>query len=182
MALYCKVPKAKVKPLKEQHPRPERPGPAAGVGARTSASRLPLSPATSHALVLLPAGSGRARGCRCKAHTLALYNFPILRGDQRPPVQKQISTRKSNNPGEEVGFALPLRIFPQNLFTGVGPPGPPKAVGTGCVGAATSAASTCARRARTSCGGEEPAGIASRLRGSGLGCCPSPSLSVEWQQ
>lgn len=48
-------------------------------------------------------------------------------------------------------------------------------------GAPTLAASTCARRAGASCTREAPSGIASLLRGSGVGCCPPPSPSVELQ-
>lgn len=102
-----------MKPLKEQHLRPERPGPAVGVGSQGPPRSPPFfSPAASHALVLLPAGPGRARGCCCHGpHTLAFYNFPTLRGDQRPPVQKQMSARKSNNPGKRSWICFASRDF-----------------------------------------------------------------------
>lgn len=87
LAPYCEVPKAKVKPPEEQHPRPARPGSGRDAGSQLPShppppGRLPFPPAPSHASALPPTRPDRVRGCCCGAHTHALCNFPVLRGDR----------------------------------------------------------------------------------------------------
>lgn len=104
-------------------------------------------------------------------------------------MQKRISKRKSNNPGgKKRGFALPPGTFFTSTSLAKVCPRVPPSRATGCASRAPGGAPTfgCVHvrercRAGASCTREAPAGIASLLRGSGVGCCPPPSPSVELQ-
>lgn len=182
MTLHCSAPKAKVKPVKEQHPRPAQ---AQGVSPHTTPRSPPFS-SGAHPSLRRCSPSGQTgswvRGCCRTAHTHALCNVPVLRGGRAIAGSKTNKYKKTKQPegGKRVGFALPFGTFPPtptpDLFAGVRPvtPPPPRrptAAGARCgEEPATAAASTCARLSPgTWSPGREPPGIASRLRGSALG-------------
>lgn len=122
-----------MKPRKEQHPRPKRLGPGLGVGSQ--------GPRKSPAFFAGSQPCFGATPCPARQGSRVLLQGPHpcslqLPNAARGPVTagpKTNSYKKIKRPGvKEVGFALPLGTFPQNLFARVRPPGPPKSVGAGC--------------------------------------------------
>ena len=128
-----------MKPLKRQHPRPARPDPGEAEETSGTPKSSPFfSPPPGLAWAPLPGPARPGRGCCCRAHTHALCNFLALREDRRPPMQKRISKRKSNNPRKKAWVCFASRDFfsPARLGQGLSPrpllrPGRPKAARAG---------------------------------------------------
>lgn len=112
-----------MKPLKRQHPRPARPDPGEAEGTSDSPKSSPFfSPVPGLVWAPLPGPARPGRGCCCRAHTHALCNFLSLREDRRPPMQKRISKRKSNNPRKKAWVCFASRDFsPQHVSAKVYP-------------------------------------------------------------
>ena len=142
-----------MKPLKRQHPRSARPDPGEAEGTSGSPKSSPFfSPAPGLAWAPLPGPARPGRGCCCRAHTHALCNFLSLREDRRPPMQKRISKRKSNNPRKKAWVCFASRDFsPQQVSAKVCPRVPFSARGDRRLreqGAGTDASSILSRKSQ----------------------------------
>ena len=169
-----------MKPLREQHPRPARPDPGRGVGTQGPPVRLfPRRPATLRRCS--PPGQAGSEGAAAgPAPTLLATSQCHPRSSGRWFKNEHKTVKLPRR--KEAGFAGPPGTLSQNLCARVrlvspSPPRRPEVVGAECRKEPRPQPCPRVRAAR----GPLALRIASRLRGSGLGCCPPPSVPAEWQ-